>query len=59
MGWGSHPGLRMKRRTARGSPGLICTSSTYKEDGGTMCSGDVPVTCSGDIAATFWQLSAL
>ena len=55
MGRGSHPGQRIMRRTARGLPGLNGTSSTYKEDCRKICSGDVPVTSSGDVPATFWQ----
>ena len=47
------------RPTARGSPGLICISSTHRVDGTKMCSGDVPVPCSGDLPTTLWQLAVL
>ena len=59
MDRGSHPGQRMMRRTTRESPGLICTSWTYKEDGKKLCFGDVLVTCSSDVLSTLGQFSAL
>ena len=55
IGRGSHPSQRMMRRTAGGSPGLMCTSSTYKEDGRKMFSSAVSATCSGNVSATFRQ----
>ena len=45
VGWtgrGSHPGHRIIRRTARGSPGLIYTSSTQREESRKMFSGIGP-----------------
>ena len=59
MSRGWHPGQRLVKRTACGSPGLICISLTYREDGRKMCSGDVPITFSGDIPSAFWQFSVL